>query len=88
MNKERVKLYYAAEIEKLDNVVRLIVDRKTKVNTLEIAGLGVYLHNFYNGIENVLKRVLEYKKIKIKNTQFWHKQLLLSAFKANLIGVH
>jgi hypothetical protein len=86
MDKKKIAAYYKAEIENIDNVVKLLKNKKNKkLNSFELAGLGVYLHNFYNGLENIIKRVLEFKKIKVKESPFWHKELLLEAVKQNII---
>lgn len=34
------------------------------------------MHNFYNGIENILIRILKFNKIKQEETKDWHKELL------------
>ena len=43
---------------------------------IEITGAGGLLHNFYNGIENILRRILKFNKIKQEEDKDWHKELL------------
>lgn len=43
---------------------------------VELAAIGVFLHNIYNGIENILKQTLKLKSIQIPRTENWHKELL------------
>lgn len=80
---------YRAEIENIDQIMKVFISRKKKdiekYSPIELAGLGVYIHNFYNGLENILKRVLLAKRIKIKETPFWHKELLQTALKQKII---
>ena len=42
--------------------------------------MGTYLMNFYNGIENILKRVSRKYYITIPKGESWHKELLLLSF--------
>lgn len=43
---------------------------------VEITAAGGFLHNFYNGIENIFKRILKFNKIKLEENHNWHKELL------------
>jgi len=67
-----------AELENIDEVLNEIPSH-TKLpylSTLELAGVAALLHNFYNGIENVLKQILLSKDIIIPEGKSWHKELL------------
>lgn len=90
MNPEKVKIYYQVETENIENILRILKEyqtgKKHQINNIELAGMAVYLHNFYNGIENILKRVLEYHGVKIKDSSFWHKKLLQTAQKNKIIS--
>ena len=38
--------------------------------------MGTFLHNIYNGIENILKQILKAKDVEIPKSDTWHKDLL------------
>jgi hypothetical protein len=66
-----------AEIENIEKI--LFEVRKggdlLKATTIELAGFGALMHNFYNSIENVIKQILMYKEIAIPSGSFWHRDL-------------
>ena len=59
----------------LDNL-NLAWERQDKT-VVELAAVGTFLHNIYNGMENILKRIILFKDIKIPNSATWHKNLLI-----------
>jgi len=44
------------------------------------------LHNFYSGIENILKQILSEKNVTIIKTEFWHKVLLETSVENKIIS--
>jgi hypothetical protein len=49
---------------------------RKKKSTVELAAIATFLHNIYNGMENVLKRALKAKSIEIPKSETSHKDLL------------
>lgn len=61
------------------------VKDKPNKTTLELAGIATYLHNFYIGIENILKQIVVSKQIAIPSTETWHSDLLTIAANKGVI---
>ncbi len=53
---------------------------KNEKTVIELAAIGTFLHNIYNGIENILKRVVVSKNVEIPSSVIWHKDLLNLSF--------
>lgn len=83
MTKQQLRKYCEAEFDNIDAVISeifiVVVPDKTEYSTAELAAIATFIHNFYNGIENILKRILIYEKTEIKETPTWHKHLLKSS---------
>jgi uncharacterized protein YutE (UPF0331/DUF86 family) len=68
----------AAECENIERVLAEMPgsDAVEKLSQLELAGASAFLHNFYNGIENVLKHVALSKGIRVAQGPSWHTELV------------
>jgi hypothetical protein len=66
------------QIDKLlDETIPLLKLVRIKTpDMVETAALGLFLHSFYNGIENILKLIIKEKYGKIPFGNKWHKELL------------
>lgn len=74
----KLALKIQAEIENITLVLSELrkFANKTPKSVLEIAGTGTFLHNFYTGIENIIKQILSDQQIPIPTSATWHKDLL------------
>ena len=52
---------------------------------IELSAIATFLHNIYNGIENILKQILKAKNIEIPKSPTWHKDVLNSAVENGII---
>ena len=76
------------DIESIDRVFKELPkhDILPQLSTLELAGVATLLHNFYNGVENILKRILIEKGFRIPQGAAWHKELLNFAEEKKIIS--
>ena len=78
----------AAEIENVERALQNLneaADRKVK-STVELAAMATFLHNIYNGIENILKQILKAQGTSIPKSEMWHKELLESSASTGIIS--
>ena len=84
----RLKQRIQAELENIDEIFKEMPLHLSlpRLSMLELAGVAALLHNFYNGIENILKQIFVSQKISVPEGQSWHKDLLEKAVKEEIIS--
>ncbi len=72
--KEKIEV----ELENIDEILQAMPSQHSlpTLSILELAGAATFLHNFYNGIENILKQILIAKHKSLPEGGTWHKELL------------
>jgi len=89
MTKHQLKEYCEAEFENIDAVTSelfsVIKTEKSEYSTPELAAIATFIHNCYNGVENVLKRVLSFNQIEMKDTPTWRKDLLKASLDIGIV---
>ncbi len=74
-----------------ENVERALCDLRVAVaikekSTIELAAIATFLHNIYNGIENILKQALKAKGTKLPKSETSHKDLLEISLSIGIIS--
>ena len=90
MTEKQIKEHCQAEFVQIEQVMLEIIKlrrpKKRPFNKVELAALGTFLHNFYNGAENILKQISAHEGFKIPSGPNWHKDLLKTALLNRIIN--
>lgn len=91
MTSQRLKEYCEAEFENISTVTSelfsVVEAGKSDYSVAELAAMATFIHNCYNGVENILKRVLSFRNIEMKDTPTWHKDILKSSLDIEVISI-
>jgi uncharacterized protein YutE (UPF0331/DUF86 family) len=68
------------EAEK-ESIFQTLVDlqqalHRTERSVVELAAIALFVHNFYNGAENILKLIVKARGLAVPSSTTWHKDLL------------
>lgn len=89
MTIQQLKEYCEAEFENIEYIFKeldtLISPNKSIYTISELAAIGTFMHNCYNGYENILKRIFAALNFPISNSSTWHKDLLSESLKRQII---
>ncbi len=84
----QLRKHVEAEFEQIERVLTEFPQNRlyTDLSTLELAGVSTLLHNFYNGIENILKHVVQDRGLTVPDGPSWHRDLVNLAVSSGLIA--
>ena len=70
-----------AEFENLNLLIKNLPAKNmlSGLSSLELGGVAALVHNFYNGIENILKQMTLNKHGTLPDSATWHRDLLEGA---------
>ncbi|MBA7703417.1 hypothetical protein ES703_112203 [subsurface metagenome] len=77
-----------AELENIEHVVAELPgsDSLPSLSSLELAGVAALIHNFYNGIENILKQIVISCGKELPDNSSWHRDLVNIAVSNDIIS--
>jgi uncharacterized protein YutE (UPF0331/DUF86 family) len=77
-----------AEYENIERALAEVPDMGSLLNlsNLELAGLAALIHNFYNGVENILKLLVNAVGKKLPDGPSWHQDLINTAIANDIIS--
>lgn len=61
--------------------------KREEKTIIELAAIATFLQNTYKGIENLLKRILKFKKVYIPSSESSHKDLLDLSVEQHIISM-
>ena len=90
MTKDQLSKYCDAEFENIETVTAelcsVVESGKSEYSIAELAAIATFLHNIYNGVENILKRVLRANQVKVEDSPTWHKDMLKTSSNIEIIS--
>ena len=83
-----LKTRISVELENIDLILAELPQAKDLpgLSRLELAGTAALVHNFYSGIESIIKQILLSKDVSVAEGGSWHKELIETAAKNGLIS--
>jgi len=59
---------------------------RSQKTSVELAAAATFVHNVYNGIENILRQMLAARSIDVPRADTWHQELLKRSAAAGIIS--
>ena len=77
-----------AELENIEHVVAELsgCNSMSKLSSLELGGVAALIHNFYNGIENILKQIIKSSGSEVGDSASWHRDLVNLAASKGIVS--
>ena len=77
-----------AELENIERVIAELpgTDLLPNLSSLELAGVATLIHNFYNGLENILKQMIISRGKQLPHDSSWHRELVDMAILDNIVS--
>src|SRR4030065_800094 len=83
MTKEQLKEYCDDELKSIEKVISelftIFSAEKSEYSLAERAAIATFIANVYSGIENILKQLLMFDNLNVKDSATWHEELLKKA---------
>ncbi len=83
MTKEELKEYCDNELKNIEKVIdelfAIFNPEKSEYSLAERAAIAMFIANVYSGLENILKQILLFDNINVKDSAVWHEELLKKA---------
>ena len=77
-----------AEVENINltlNNLEITLDKEHK-GVIEFAAIGTFLHNFYTGVEHIIKQTFRLHNLPLPDSETWHKDLLEKSLQENILS--
>ena len=85
---DRLSEEIAIEEKSIETTLKLLEETLNRPgqSAIEFSAIGSFMHHCYTGMENIIKRILKFRKVKIRDSVSSHKDLLNIAVHENLIS--
>ena len=85
---DKLNVEISIEKEYIEKTLKLLDEALSRAekSSIELSAIGSFLHHCYAGMENILNRILKFKKVKIPSSASSHKNLLNVAVDEDIIS--
>ena len=59
---------------------------RSNKTVIELSAIATFIHNFYNGIENIIKQIYKIKHLTFPKSEYWHKELIQKSVLHDIIS--